>query len=44
MATYRPDPDLLRAQIDSIRAQQGVEWHCFISDDASGPEAVAAIR
>ena len=44
MATYRPDPDLLKAQIDSIRAQRGVDWHCFISDDASGPEAVAAIQ
>lgn len=44
MATYEPDPDLFRDQIESIRAQRGVEWTCFISDDASGPEAVARIE
>lgn len=44
MATYEPNPDLLRVQLDSIRAQSGVEWRCFISDDASGPEAFAALE
>jgi glycosyltransferase involved in cell wall biosynthesis len=44
MATHEPDPGLLEAQIESIRAQEGIEWHCFISDDASGPEAIAAIH
>jgi glycosyltransferase involved in cell wall biosynthesis len=38
MATYRPDPALLRAQIDSIRAQIDSNWTCVISDDFSEPE------
>jgi hypothetical protein len=38
MATYRPDPSLLRAQIDSIRAQTDTNWTCVISDDFSEPE------
>jgi glycosyltransferase involved in cell wall biosynthesis len=38
MATYRPDPVLLRAQIDSIRAQTDTNWTCVISDDFSEPE------
>jgi glycosyltransferase involved in cell wall biosynthesis len=38
MATYRPDPALLRAQIDSIRAQSDTNWTCLISDDFSEPE------
>jgi glycosyltransferase involved in cell wall biosynthesis len=38
MATYRPDPALLRAQIDSIRAQSDTNWTCVISDDFSEPE------
>ena len=44
MATYEPDPGLLERQIESIRKQAGVDWHCFISDDASGAEAVAVIE
>jgi glycosyltransferase involved in cell wall biosynthesis len=38
MATYRPDPTLLRAQIDSIRGQTDTNWTCVISDDFSEPE------
>jgi glycosyltransferase involved in cell wall biosynthesis len=38
MATYRPDAALLRAQIDSIRAQTDTNWTCVISDDCSEPE------
>ena len=38
MATYRPDPQLLRAQIDSIRRQTDTDWTCVISDDCSEPE------
>jgi glycosyltransferase involved in cell wall biosynthesis len=38
MATYRPDPALLRAQVDSIRAQTDTNWTCVISDDFSEPE------
>jgi len=44
MATHEPDPELFRAQLDSIRAQEGVEWTCFVSDDASGPDALARIE
>ena len=35
MATFNPDRGLLREQIESLRAQTGVEWHCFVSDDCS---------
>ncbi|HYH60787.1 MAG TPA: hypothetical protein VD766_02880, partial [Solirubrobacterales bacterium] len=35
MATYNPDPDLFRAQVESIREQTDTSWMCVISDDAS---------
>lgn len=38
MATHQPDVSLLRAQIDSIRAQTDTDWVCVISDDCSDPE------
>jgi glycosyltransferase involved in cell wall biosynthesis len=38
MATYEPDPALLRVQLDSLRAQTDTNWVCVISDDASGAE------
>ena len=38
MATFQPDPDLLRAQIDSIRAQTDTNWTCVVSDDCSERE------
>jgi glycosyltransferase involved in cell wall biosynthesis len=44
MATYRPDPDFLAQQLDSIRAQKHTNWVCVISDDASGDEHVAVLR
>ena len=44
MATYRPDPDFLAHQLDSIRGQKHRNWVCVISDDASGDEHVATIR
>ncbi|WP_043720401.1 glycosyltransferase [Kutzneria sp. 744] len=44
MATYRPDPAFLAAQLDSIRAQTHDNWVCVLSDDNSGPESVAVIR
>lgn len=44
MATYSPDPELFRVQVESIRAQRDCEWHCFVSDDCSGPERLAAIE
>jgi len=39
MATYNPDPELFRAQVDSIRAQDHSDWVCIVSDDASAPQA-----
>ena len=44
MATYRPDPVFLAAQLDSIRAQTHDNWVCVLSDDNSGPESLAVIR
>lgn len=38
MGTFNPDPDLLRAQIDSLRNQSDTNWTCVISDDHSDPE------
>ncbi|MDX6648931.1 MAG: hypothetical protein QOJ97_882 [Solirubrobacteraceae bacterium] len=43
MATCDPDPELLRTQIASLRAQTHQSWTCIVSDDASRPEHVAAI-
>jgi glycosyltransferase involved in cell wall biosynthesis len=44
MATHEPRPELLRRQLDSIRAQTHRNWVCLISDDRSGPEGLRAIR
>ena len=44
MATFDPDPDLFRVQVDSIRAQTDGDWICVISDDCSSPERLAALR
>lgn len=38
MATFDPDGDLFRAQVDSLRAQTDSNWVCLISDDCSRPE------
>jgi glycosyltransferase involved in cell wall biosynthesis len=38
MATFEPDADLFRAQVESLRAQTDDRWVCVISDDCSGPE------
>jgi glycosyltransferase involved in cell wall biosynthesis len=35
MATYEPDRELVRGQLDSLRAQTDTNWVCVISDDAS---------
>ncbi len=37
MATYEPPPELLRKQIESLRAQSYRRWVCVISDDRSSP-------
>lgn len=44
MATFDPPDDLLRAQLDSIRAQTHANWVCVISDDHSREERFAALR
>lgn len=44
MATYNPPLQLFRRQIESIRNQTCANWHCFISDDASSPEAIQQVR
>jgi glycosyltransferase involved in cell wall biosynthesis len=43
MATYEPPVDLLRRQLDSIRAQTHENWVCYVSDDCSGPRGAAAL-
>lgn len=44
MATYRPDPAAFARQVESLRAQDTDGWHCWVSDDGSGPEALEATR
>ena len=44
MATCNPPPRLLRAQLDSLRAQRDDRWICIICDDASSEPAYAEIR
>ena len=41
LATFRPDADLLKAQVDSIRAQEGVEVNLICREDESGAGACA---
>lgn len=41
MATYEPEINTFRRQIQSIRAQTHKTWHCIINDDASSDEAFA---
>ena len=43
MATYNPDIELFRIQVESLRAQTDGDWLCFISDDCSSPELFDAI-
>ncbi len=38
MATFNPDIELFRTQVESIRAQTDRHWVCLISDDCSAPE------
>jgi glycosyltransferase involved in cell wall biosynthesis len=44
MATYNPPRELLRRQVESIRAQTHPEWVCVISDDHSDPDRFAEIE
>lgn len=38
LATYNPDMDLFRAQIESLREQTDDDWVCVVSDDRSRPD------
>lgn len=38
MATYRPEPEAFRRQVESLRAQSFTDWHCWVIDDGSGSE------
>jgi GT2 family glycosyltransferase len=44
MATHNPPPELLSAQLDSIRAQTHGNWICVISDDRSEAEQFARLQ
>ena len=43
MATFEPDVELFRIQVESLRAQTDERWVCVISDDASGADHFAAL-
>jgi glycosyltransferase involved in cell wall biosynthesis len=38
MATFNPEPELFRTQVESIRAQSDPGWVCVVSDDHSAPD------
>lgn len=44
LPAHEPDPALLGAQLDSLRAQTHTGWVCLIDDDASSPAGRAVIR
>ena len=44
LATYEPPGDLLRVQLESIRAQTHASWICLVSDDGASPQALAEIE
>jgi GT2 family glycosyltransferase len=44
MATYNPAEDMLRRQLDSIRAQSHENWVCLISDDCSSAQGRATLE
>lgn len=43
MATYNPPGELLRRQLDSIRAQTHRNWICLISDESTDEDAFRAL-
>jgi glycosyltransferase involved in cell wall biosynthesis len=43
LATFDPDPELLRGQLESLRAQVDERWFCLISDGGSSDERFAAL-
>jgi len=44
MATYEPDPDAFRRQVDSIRSQTHGNWLCLVNDDGSSPARWEAMQ
>lgn len=44
MATFSPDLEKFKGQIDSIKSQTHRNWICLISDDASSDESLALIE
>ncbi|MDZ7841091.1 MAG: glycosyltransferase [Gammaproteobacteria bacterium] len=44
MATYEPELDAFRRQIDSIRDQTHGAWFCIVNDDGSGDETWARMQ
>jgi glycosyltransferase involved in cell wall biosynthesis len=44
MTTHEPEPERLRIQLDSIRAQTRDGWVCVISDDCSSDAAFAELE
>jgi glycosyltransferase involved in cell wall biosynthesis len=44
MATFDPEPELFRAQVESLRAQRDRDFICIVSDDCSSPERLAMIE
>jgi len=44
MATYRPDLEAFRRQIESIAAQTHRHWYCIINDDASPAATFAGMQ
>jgi glycosyltransferase involved in cell wall biosynthesis len=44
MATFEPDMELFRIQVESLRAQTDTGWTCLVCDDGSAPERFDLIR
>jgi glycosyltransferase involved in cell wall biosynthesis len=44
LATYNPEEDVLRRQIDSIRNQTYTNWICMVQDDWSSNRHYETIR
>ena len=43
LATYEPDFELFKIQIDSLISQTHKNWYCIVSDDASNAASLAMI-
>src|SRR5919197_126869 len=44
LATCDPRPDLLVAQLESLRSQRGVAWTCVVDDESASPAGRRALR